>query len=187
MLKIAFKEWAAVCRALADGTQTVILRKGGIAEVGGEFKPEHSRFWLYPTHYHEQHRHGLKPEAMHFLDAAERSYPATGTIDFSHFVDMAEVFFVDSLDAALSLDPWHIWTPALVEQRFRYRTPGLYVLPVRVRAAKAATVPELPEYEGCKTWVTLDRELPDESESVLSDAEFESRLTAIRERLTARR
>ena len=83
MLKIAFKEWAAVCRALADGTQTVILRKGGIAEVGGEFKPEHSRFWLYPTHYHEQHRHGLKPEAMHFLDAAERSYPATGTIDFT--------------------------------------------------------------------------------------------------------
>ena len=187
MLKIAFKEWAAVCRALANGTQAVILRKGGIAEVGGEFKPEHSRFWLYPTHYHEQHRHGLKPDAMHFLDEAESSYPEKGTIDFSHFVDVAEVFFVDNLDEALALDPWHICTPALVEQRFHYRKPGLYVLAVRVRAAKPATVTELPEYEGCKTWVTLDRELPDEGEPVLSDSEFDTRLTAIRERLTARR
>lgn len=186
MLKVAFKEWAAVCRALGDGTQTVILRKGGIAEVGGEFKPEHSRFWLYPTHYHEQHRHGLKPDAMTYLDAAEADYPETGSIEFSHFVDVAEVFFVDNLEAALALDPWHIWTPALVEQRFHYRTPGLYALAVRVRAANPTTVPELPEYEGCKTWVTLDRELPDDGEPVLSDAEFESRLTAIRERLTAR-
>lgn len=187
MLKIAFKEWAAVCRALADGTQTVILRKGGIAEIGGEFKPEYSRFWLYPTHYHEQHRHGLKPDAMHFLDEAEGSYPETGTIEFSHFVDVAEVYFVDNLEMALALDPWHIWTPALVEQRFHYRKPGLYVMPVRVQTVKPLAVPELPDYEGCKTWVTLDRELPDEGEPVLSDAEFESLLTAIRARLTARR
>ena len=70
-LGVAFKEWAAVCRALADGTQTVILRKGGIAEAGGEFRPEHARFWLYPTHFHEQQRAGLKPEYLPLIDAVQ--------------------------------------------------------------------------------------------------------------------
>ena len=31
---VAFKEWASVVRALETGQQTVILRKGGIAEEG---------------------------------------------------------------------------------------------------------------------------------------------------------
>ena len=39
MLRIAFKEWAAVCRALASGRQSLIIRKGGIAEAGGVFAP----------------------------------------------------------------------------------------------------------------------------------------------------
>ena len=38
MLKDAFKEWAVICRALAEGRQALILRKGGIAEAGGDFR-----------------------------------------------------------------------------------------------------------------------------------------------------
>ena len=41
MLKYAFKEWAVVCRALTEGKQALILRKGGIAETGGRFQLEH--------------------------------------------------------------------------------------------------------------------------------------------------
>ena len=36
-LTIALKEWHAVCRALASGRQTILLRKGGIYESSGEF------------------------------------------------------------------------------------------------------------------------------------------------------
>jgi hypothetical protein len=187
MLKIAFKEWAAVCRALADGTQTVILRKGGIAEVGGAFRPEHPRFWLYPTHYHEQHRKGIRPEATHYLDAAETETRNPGTIRFAHYVDVADVVFVKDLERALALAEWHIWTPETVEQRFHYRSPGLYVFPVRVFAVPEIAVPELPGYEGCKTWVELDRAMGDAGTPVLSDAIFGQRLTAIRERLTGSR
>ena len=50
---VAFKEWAGVCDALADGRQSLILRKGGIAEGPRGFVPEHSTFWLYPTRVHE--------------------------------------------------------------------------------------------------------------------------------------
>lgn len=187
MLKVAFKEWAAVCAALANGTQTIIVRKGGIAEVGGEFRPEHPRFWLYPTHYHEQHRRGLKPEAMPLLDAAENAPRTVGEVVLAHVVDVAEVFFVDDLATARSLDEWHVWSSENIEKRFHYKAPGLYVMPVRVRSTKPVVVTERPEYEGCKTWVVLDRELPDEGEPVLSDAEFAARLTAIRRRLTAPR
>ncbi|HVZ81376.1 MAG TPA: DUF1802 family protein, partial [bacterium] len=50
---IALKEWAVVLKALEEGKQTILLRKGGIAEEGGEFKPEHPEFFLYPTFEHE--------------------------------------------------------------------------------------------------------------------------------------
>jgi len=53
-LRHAFKEWAVICRALAEGRQALILRKGGIEETGGTFEVEHSRFWLYPTYTEAQ-------------------------------------------------------------------------------------------------------------------------------------
>ncbi len=53
-LRIAFKEWAVICRALAEGKQALILRKGGIAEAGGAFRVEQTRFWLFPTFVHQQ-------------------------------------------------------------------------------------------------------------------------------------
>ena len=42
----AFKEWAGVCAALESGRQSVILRKGGIADGPGGFVPDHEAFWL---------------------------------------------------------------------------------------------------------------------------------------------
>jgi len=49
MLRHALKEWAVTCRALAEGRQAILLRKGGIGEAGGAFQVEHTRFWLLPT------------------------------------------------------------------------------------------------------------------------------------------
>lgn len=156
MLGIAFKEWAVVCRAIASGRQALILRKGGIAEEGGIFRPEHPRFWLYPTYVHQQ-TGGTKPDAQ--LAADHR--PPAGVVRLSHFVDVTDVRFLNDLDAALALDGEHVWTADTVRQRFHYRTPGLYVL--RVRAFAVPTpfdVIESPAYAGCKTWVELDQPLP---------------------------
>lgn len=155
MLSIAFKEWAVICEALAAGRQTLILRKGGIAEEGGEFRPEHADFLLYPTYFHE-HRAGIKPEFVTLLDRAEAVKPPAGTIRFTHFVTVESVSRVTDVDAALALDARHAWTPDVVKQRFHYRTPGLYVLDVRVfKLAQPTEMPELADYAGCKTWVPL--------------------------------
>lgn len=180
MLSIAFKEWAAVCRALADGRQTVILRKGGIAEEAGEFRPEHPRFWLYPTYFHEQQA-GLKPEFRPYLDAADADRPDPGRLRLSHLCEVAAVHRAATLDAALALDRFHGWTPDVVRKRFEYREPGLYALAVRVFAV--ATPAELAEgagYAGCKSWVALDAGAEDHPAApVIPDEAFARVLTDI--------
>lgn len=174
MLSIAFKEWAVICRALAEGRQSLILRKGGVAEVGGEFRPEHERFLLYPTFFHEQHRTGVKPDLLPLLDAAEADRPPVGRLRFTHLAAVSAVSHVTDLEKALALDPLHGWTADTVRQRFAYRTPGLFVLTVRVyRLAQPAEAVERPEYAGCKTWVELDTASEtDGAEPVLSDEAF---------------
>ena len=61
-----------------------------------------------------------------------------------------------------------------MQARFAYRTPGLFVLPVRVyRAPQAFEMPDTAEYAGCRSWVELDSELPtDGATPVLDDDAF---------------
>ena len=160
MLTVAFKEWAVVCHALGEGRQRVILRKGGISEVGGTFRPEHPRFWLYPTYFHEPQYHGVKPECAGLLEAAEAARPPAGELHLTHWAEVTGVEYVTDLDALLRLADRHVLSEETVRQRFAYRTPGLYVLSVTAyRAAAPHVVAEKPEYAGCKTWVTLDAPL----------------------------
>jgi hypothetical protein len=185
MLTIAFKEWAVICRALADGRQSLILRKGGIAEDGGQFRPEHNRFWLYPTFAHEK-PDGIKPEAAELFGAAEADRPPAGVLRLTHYAEVHGVYYIKQLFGALLLDDLHIWSEATVQQRFEYRSPGLYVLPVRIyRAAKAVEIPETPAYAGCRTWVELDRGLATAGETpVVTDRVFEDLLDTLDRRLT---
>ena len=53
MIGTALKEWDAQVCALETGRASLIVRKGGIVEKNGEFKVEHTRFWLYPTFLHQ--------------------------------------------------------------------------------------------------------------------------------------
>ncbi len=171
MLKHALKEWAAICEALAAGRQQLILRKGGIAEPGGGFRLEHTRFWLYPTFTHQQ-RAGLRDEGLSFLEQAERDRPPAGAVRLTHFAEVDGVYHVKNRTAALILAHLHLWSEQTVESRFDYRTPGLYVMPLRVyRAARAYEIAERPEYQGCHSWVELEEELDDAGATPVRDAE----------------
>ncbi len=152
---VAFKEWAAVCRALASGVQTVILRKGGIAESGGTFRPEHSRFWLYPTYFHEPQAGGIREEFLPLLAAAEAERPPPGLVRLTHIAEVNEVRFVDSLELALSYRCRHILSDESVRKRFYYREEGLFVLDLRIIAPTPLEICEHPTFSGCKTWVNL--------------------------------
>jgi hypothetical protein len=148
---VGFKEWAGVCAALAAGEQTLILRKGGIAEDGGVFTPEHRVFWLYPTRLHESQQ-GLRVEVATPSppeDPAVVPIRSLAVVDSIHLIEREE-----DLDA---LEPFHAWTDETVRQRFHYRRPGLWALGARVwsRPEAVEIVPTLDQH-GCKTWVPLD-------------------------------
>ena len=52
--RIALKEWAVTVRALNQGSQVLLLRKGGIREEGKDFRVVHPEFILYPTYEHQR-------------------------------------------------------------------------------------------------------------------------------------
>jgi hypothetical protein len=156
----AFKEWAAVCAALAAGRQTIVLRKGGIAERHGAFHAEHDRFWLLRTGYH-QTADQLAADAGLYIHAANASAPPPGNLLVSEFAVVESVWWVDRLDVLAELQPLHCWAPEVIHQRFHYRQPGLYVLLLRVfRRAAPAEIVETTAIAGCRSWVELDDVLP---------------------------
>ncbi len=156
---IAFKEWAGVCDALAQGVQSIILRKGGIREVAGPgvFEPEHDEFWLYPTAVH-QAQQGLRTIAE-----ATAAHPAVeaGLVAIGALARVEMIGYVGDASRLPALEAFHVLTEETVRKRFEYRKPGLWILAARIwRRETAYAIMETPEYAGCKTWVTLEAALP---------------------------
>ncbi len=148
---IAFKEWAGICQALTDGRQSLILRKGGIAEGPRGFVPEHDAFWLYPTHLHEAEQGLRVPMTTVSSEGPDGCLPLRALAVVEH------VGRVESREALAPLRDLHVWTDETVQKRFDYRRPGLWVLGVRVfRLDDPWWVSVTPEHAGCKTWVPLD-------------------------------
>jgi hypothetical protein len=175
---VAFKEWAGVCEALESGRQSLILRKGGIAEGSNGFMPEHRTFWLYPTHLHEAQQ-GLKSDRAN----AGGPQATAGHVPLRSLAVVEQSVFVDQLGLLPALDEFHVWTADTIRKRFDYRSPGLWVLVIRTFVRPGAIeVPLHAEHAGCKSWVPIDPPLPTAGlVPVLDDAEFIKR----RDRLLA--
>jgi hypothetical protein len=181
---IAFKEWAAVCEALAAGRQTIILRKGGIHEGREGFRVQHSRFWLYPTRFHQSAAE-LTSDAAPFIAralAGTKPGPGVRLVPIRLFAEVSEVHELTTEAAAQRLAGLHIWSEATVRQRFAYRQPGLFLLVVRVFALVVPVqVRESPEMAGCKSWVELPQPISTFSMlPAVTDQEFGRLLAALR-------
>jgi hypothetical protein len=173
-LDVALKEWAAVCDALASGRQMVLLRKGGIHELAGEFEIEHRRFLLFPTYLH-QNLNMLKPEA-HASFKALSSEPEQITISAAG--EITNIIRVGSRAEIDAIDADHIWTSPLIDMRFNYKPEKpLYLLIVRAyRLPASVTIQNTPIYAGCKSWVPLDKPIDTSAATpVMDDVTFEQR------------
>jgi hypothetical protein len=181
MLQHAFKEWSVICRALGTGRQALILRKGGIEEAGGAFRVEHERFWLFPTYVHQQAA-GIIPEASALLEADLADRPLPGIVRLSLFAEVQQVFQVATLEQALSLAGLHIWSQETVRARFHYRHPGLFALAVCVfRIPEPIELPNTPHYDGCRSWVELERAVTTQrARAVLEAQSLQERLERVR-------
>jgi len=175
-MAIAFKEWALVCEALGSGHQSLLLRKGGIAEGREGFGFEHTDFFLFPTWYHGQvdkirYEQAVLPEQV--PDCVTVNYAAT--IEWSGLISDKE--------AVLRLSDMHVLTTSVVEERFEFDAgkktggiQGIHVAFVRVyRLEPPVIFPMEKHFGGCRSWVELPEITPEAMVSVLSDEEHQRR------------
>jgi hypothetical protein len=184
-VKTTFKEWAIVVDALGRGDQTLILRKGGIAEGRGGFRPEHERFLLFPTLFHQQ-RESVVPAAQIRHDEIVPGLAKAEILRLEFTAEVVMARQLQSLEEARRLRPFHVWRDEVVAERFDWgRDKSLYVMVVRIRRLpRRIELPMLPAYGGCRSWIDTAEEISVESaEPVLSDDEFSSRLAAVKSAL----
>ena len=177
-LMFGFKEWTLICAALGRGEQSIILRKGGIAEGRAGFRFQHEEFLLFPTLFHEQvSKLKLPPETP--LPAPR----SDGQIEVRYSVRVKWTEDVTDWEKVRALAPFHLWQESEIEKRFRQDDqPGVSLAFVRVsRLSQPLVFPDSPRFGGCRSWIPLP-ELPPEitSEPVLDDATHREREAQIR-------
>src|SRR5690349_7174315 len=96
----ALKEWAVVVRALVDGRQSVLLRKGGIIEETREFKLVRTRFLLYPTYEHQDVGSVQEPYRDAFRASLDARPPAD-VVAITSWAEVTELYLTHDLDAML--------------------------------------------------------------------------------------
>ena len=181
---MALKEWAMVVQALQEGRQILLLRKGGIAEAGGQFRIQHTEFFLYPTFLHQDKEY-IRPEFYPTFDEIQKG-EAFGRVRMASYAVVEEVIQATDLALLQKLEPYHIWTPAYIDLRYRYKPEN----PLSVMLLRTYTLPQVMEFEetraykGCKSWVPLDFEIATAGVTpVLTDRDFHEKARAIRETL----
>jgi hypothetical protein len=181
-----FKEWTLVCKALGEGTQSLIIRKGGIAEGRSGFRFQHDEFLLFPTLFHEQVAKLKLP-----ADTALPAQCADGQHEVSLRVRVEWTQDVADLGIVQRLAPFHFWQDSEIEKRFRYEeekgNPGVSIAFVRIEKLTPALVfPDSPKYGGCRSWIQLPDPAPETTFApVLDEATHRAREREIRELLDA--
>jgi hypothetical protein len=175
-MAIAFKEWALVCEALGSGEQSLILRKGGIAEGKAGFGFQHKEFFLFPTWFHGQ------IDKIRKVDVVLPGQ-APGQIAISHAVVIEWSGRIEEKAAVLRLEELHVLDASVIEERFVYDTnsgslggQGIHVAFVRVyRLEPPTTLPMEKGFGGCRSWIELPERDFGAMVSVLSDEEHARR------------
>ncbi|MBI3611314.1 MAG: DUF1802 family protein [Nitrospirae bacterium] len=184
--RFALKEWAVVLKALSEGRQTILLRKGGLIEKKVGFTIEHAEFFIYPTYLHQQ-RMGVVPEAAADLEQLFASPPPEDRIILSHYAVVEEAVKITDMERLRTLEGYHYLNTREVEKRFFYgKAPGLHLILLRVyRLPEPFRLRPRPHYAGCRSWVDLGEELWTAGcRPVLDDAAFDKKTVRIAEILS---
>ncbi len=180
--QVALKEWAVTVQALSLGQQTLLVRKGGIHEESKDFRVIHPEFLLYPTFEH-QREDLLQPESQPALRELLAQPRDEDRINFSHYARVEELIEISDQEQVDDLSSHYIWTKEYAQSRFHWKPMlPLAVILLRVyRMEQPVSVPFLPEYKGCTSWVDILADVPlGQLQPVLSDEEFQRRVAEIK-------
>ena len=176
----ALKEWATVVKALEQGKQTVILRKGGILETASGFNIKSKKFFLFPTWEHQEIKY-VKPKFHNFLKDVLNNKPDEG---FNRITSYAEILFekdIESNETISDLSPFHIWSDEYIQERRNWMPEK----PMKVLFLRTIRIPEFnlplqPEFSGCKSWIELNSNFQ-EGQLALRNNEIEQKLQEFKE------
>jgi len=167
----AFKEWAVICEALGTGLQSVIIRKGGIAEGRKGFAFRHDEFLLFPT---------WSPDTTVPDEPGEElEVRYTASIEWSGILT--------DWERVARLRAFHVLRESVIEERYHYSgTEGVHVAFVRVyRLNPPLRLKNEKKYAGCRSWIDLPEIEGRVLVSVISDEEHQRRKNLLEELLNS--
>lgn len=176
----SLKEWATVVKALENGDQTVLLRKGGILETASGFRIESKKFLLYPTFEHQELDH-IKPQHHKYLDDVKKSIPKEGSNKITSYAEVMAEADISSDNKIHALSPFHIWSDSYIMSRKNWNAKKpIKAIFLRVFRIPEHEIPLKSEYQGCKSWININEDFP-VGESVLRDEELNTKLKKFKE------
>ncbi|KAL6771001.1 hypothetical protein ACKKBF_B33540 [Auxenochlorella protothecoides x Auxenochlorella symbiontica] len=188
--RTCLKEWAPVVEALRDGTQTILLRKGGLREP--VFRPADSSFLLFPTAFHTEDDL-LRPHAKERYRAALAYDPRSARhLELATGAVLTGAWTTADPAVLQLLADFHIWAPRFLDARLRWR-PRQPITVLELRAFRLANPARLatagPDVFGCFSWLRDAPGAPQgwlpSSTPALDDVAFAARQLRCRRLLSA--
>lgn len=183
----ALKEWSIVCKALEDGKQSILLRKGGILEYKKGFEVIQKIFLLYPTLEHQAGEYVQANYLQEFEFQKTNDVNIKETTNTINILARMEAIQEFDDDSVLSkLEKYHIWNEKYVRMRMKYNPKKpMNALLLRVyRLPESISVDVQQEWAGCKSWIDIElskkyvksyedaNELLEQSKPVIKDEDF---------------
>jgi hypothetical protein len=165
----ALKEWAIVCKALEEGRQVLLLRKGGILEYKQGFEIKHNKFLLFPTFEHQSKEY-IQPDYIDNIDIilqyqlTNHYHPTanSGRNKLTLYAKVIDVKEVNDKSLIRKLEKYHIWNDRYINLRMDYNPKKpISVLLLRVyKMNNPLEVDIRPEWAGCRSWISVEFEFP---------------------------
>ncbi len=185
----AFKEWTVICQALAQGEQSLIIRKGGISEGKAGFSFEAEKFLLFPTYFHAQND---KVKSAQVELRAE--HQLGDQIELTHLAQLDYVTSIADWEKVQELDNFHIWSQETIRERFDWekksdKSDSLISNLIHVAIVRIYELPEpfFMTYErshhGCKSWIDIDgvpELLIERAEPVINNQQYKAKLAELK-------
>jgi hypothetical protein len=183
IVMIALKEWAIVCKALEDGKQMLLLRKGGIMEYRKGFEVKHNEFLLYPTfehqsvesikvEYKEKLKEILEEQNKYYnnnsnsnsnrkeIDKDNKNFNTSSNNIIKLLAKVEDVIEISDKLILSELRDYHIWSDEYVTMRMNYNpSKPMSILLLRIYKLRKPLIVDIKDtWAGCKSWIDIETE-----------------------------
>ena len=172
---IALKEWAIICKALEDGKQMLLLRKGGIMEYRKGFEVKHNEFLLYPTFEHQsiesikaEYKEKIKEISEEHnisynnnrkkIDKNDNNFNTANNNIIKLLAKVEDVIEISDKFTLSELRDYHIWSDEYVTMRMNYNpSKPMNVLLLRIYKIRKPLIVDINDkWAGCKSWIDIE-------------------------------